>query len=72
MSMRIILVFGDQTDIPNSVLCPIQVPRELPPTVVPTKVPQAGVRINVVQEEPLDLQCLAKISVMCVVEDVSI
>ena len=59
------------TDIPNSVLPPIQAPAKLPRTVFPTRVQQVDVRINFVLEEPLDLQCLTIILATCVVEDVS-
>ena len=67
---RIICVFEEQTSISNSALFPLQVPTELPQIVVPTRGQQADVRTSFVQEEPLDLQCLPRIS-MCVAEDVS-
>ena len=69
--MRIILVFDEQKDIPNSVLLPIQAQAELPRTIFPTRDQQVGVRMNFVQEEPLDLQCWSMILAMYVVEDVS-
>ena len=70
--IRITLVFDEQTGIPNSELSPIQVPSKLSQTVFPTRGLQVGVRINFVQEEPLDLQCLATIWAIYVVGDVSI
>ena len=70
--IRIILVFDEQTDIPNLVLSPIQVPIELPRIVFPTTILPMGVHIIFVQEVPQDLQCLHRISAICVVEDVSI
>ena len=66
---EIILVFGEQTGIPNSALFPIQVPLKHHPTVSPA---QVAVRTNFVQEVPLDLQCLTMILATCVVEDVSL
>ena len=39
--------------------------------VFPTRGLQVGVRTHFVQGEPQDLQCLIKISAICVVEDVS-
>ena len=57
---------------PNSLLLPIQARAELPRTVFPKEVPQVGVRINFVQEVPLDLKCLTMIWAICVVESVSI
>ena len=67
-----ILVVGEQTDIPNLVLFHIQVPKELLRTVFPTRGLQVDVRTNFVQAEPVDLQCLTMIWAICVVEDVSI
>ena len=66
------LLSDEQTDIPNSVLFPIQVPIELPRIVSSIGAPQVGVRTNFVQKEPLDLQCRSMILVIYVVEDVSI
>ena len=67
----VILVFDDKIDIPNSLLFPVQVPKELPQTVLPTIIRQVGDHAEFVQEEPVDLQCLTKILATCVVEDVS-
>ena len=47
-----ILVFDEQTDIPNSVPFPIQVPMELVRTVFPTRSQQVGDRI-ISFEKPL-------------------
>ena len=69
---RTILVFDERKDVPKAALFSIQVPTELPRTVFPTRDQQIDVRINFVQEEPLDLQCLTMILAICVVEDVSI
>ena len=70
--IRIILVFDEQTDIPNSPLFPILVPTQLLRTVFPMRDHQLGFRINFVREVPQDLQCLTMISATCVVEDVSL
>ena len=62
-----------KTDIANSVLFfVIQAPAELPRSVFSTQGLRVSVRANLVQEEPLVLQCLTKISSMYVVADVSI
>ena len=58
-------------DIPNSVLCPILFFMELRQTVFPTTSVQAGDHADFVQEEPQGPQCLTKILVTFVVEDVS-
>ena len=69
---RIILVFDAQTNIPNVVLFPIQVPVELPRIGFPTRGQQVDVRTNFVWEDPLGLQCLTKVWATSVVVDVSI
>ena len=70
--MRIVLVFDEQTDIPSSVLFPHPSSKRTSRTVFPTKIEQVDVRLNFVQEEPMDLQCLTMILVICVENDVSI
>ena len=53
--IKIIHVFGEQIDIPNSVLFTMQVPFKLHRTAFPTRDQQVGVRTVFVQEA-LDLQ----------------
>ena len=57
-----------------SISYPVLIPNPIEPLqiVFPTKIRPVGVRTNVFQEEPLDLQCLTMISAVRVVEDVSI
>ena len=65
---KTILVFGEQTDIPNSVLFSIQVQIEFLQIVFPssTKGQQAGVRTRFVRQEPRVLQCLTMIwAILC-------
>ena len=68
---RIIIVFDEQTDIPNSEPIPLQVPIEPPQIVFTTRGLQVDVRTDFVQEEPLGLHCLTKISVTCVADTAS-
>ena len=51
---------------------PIQVPKEFPQIVFPTRGHQVGDSTNFVQEEPLGLPCLTMIWSICVEESVSI
>ena len=69
--MGTILVFGEQKDMSSPVLCPIQVPIELPQIVFPTRGQQVHDHTNFVQEEQAGLRCLTKIWANCVVEDES-
>ena len=69
--IKIDLAFDTQTGILNSAVFPIQDPLKLPQTVFPTRAQQVGDHTDVVQEEPLDLQCSTKILATCVLEDVS-
>ena len=69
--IRLIFLFDEQRDIPNSVPFPIKVPKELLRIFFPTRGLHMGVRTNFVREESLGLQCLTTISVISVVEDVS-
>ena len=70
--IRIILVFGEQTDIPSSVLSTIQVPVELPQTVFLTRCLQVGDRPDSFREEPPDLLMFDHDWATCVVKSVSI
>ena len=53
--------FGKQTDIPHSILFPIQVPINLPRTVFLTLVHQMA-SVQICREEPLGLRCLTSAS----------
>ena len=66
------LVSDERTYIPNSVLCPIQVPMEHLRTVFPTRDQQAGVRTSCAQEVPRDLQYFPMVSAICVAQDAPI
>ena len=68
---EVTLVSDGQTDIPNLVLFPIQVPIKHTRIVFPKTFVSMDVHINFVREILLDLQCSPKISAICVVEDVS-
>ena len=70
--MRIDFAVDAQISIPNSVLFPVLAPTELPRTVFTTRALQVDVLTDVVQQEPLDLQCLTMNLAICVVVDVSI
>ena len=65
--LLLIRVSDEQTDIPNSVLFPIQVPVE----PLSTRSRQVGVRTDFVRGQQLGLRCFTKIWAICVVEDVS-
>ena len=56
LTEKIILVFDEQTDIPNLVLFSVQVPIDLPRIVFPVRDQHVGGRTNFVQEVPQDLQ----------------
>ena len=67
--IKIILLFDDQTDIPNLGLFPFLIPIELPRIVFPIA---DGCPYKFRSSGTQDLQCLPRFSAICVVEDVSI
>ena len=65
-------MFGEQQDIPITVLLSIQVPSQLPQIVFPTRGQQGGTVQISFKRKPLGLQRLTMIWAICVVEDVSV
>ena len=64
--IRIILVFCEQTSIPNAALFPSKSKRNFLKLSFPQEA-QVGVRTHFVQWEPQKLQCLTKMLATCVV-----